>query len=113
MGRINNGNLVVGVAPHFSDGFCDPGKHFFVKETIRKRKLDFMALSETGRSNFSTHFLQNLAVGLDFNWFCLPPRGRSGGMLIGVNAANLQVKKVDVGDLAVKLFVKSKNDGFE
>ena len=34
-------------------------------------------------------------------------------MLIGVNTATLQVKNVDVGDFTVKLFLKSKNDGFE
>ena len=96
-----------------SEGFRDPGKHLFVQEAIRERKLDFFALSETGRSNFATPFLTHLAAGQDFSWFCLPPRGRSGGMLIGVNTATLQVKNVDVGDFCVKLYVKSKCDGFE
>ena len=96
-----------------SEGFHDSGKHQFVKENIRERRLDFLALSETGRSNFSTPFLTNLAVGLDFSWFCLPPQGRSGGMLIGINMATLLVKNVDVGDFCVKLYVKSKSDGFE
>ena len=96
-----------------SEGFRDPGKHSFVKETLRERRLDFLALSETGRSNFSTSFLSNLAVGLDFSWFCLPPQGRSGGMLIGVNMTTIQVMNVEVGDFCVKLYVKSKSDGFE
>ena len=74
-----------------SEGFWDPGKHFFTQETIRERWLDFIALSETGRSNFSTPFLSHLAAGLDFSWFCLPPQGRSGGMLIGINMATIQV----------------------
>ena len=39
-----------------SEGFRDPGKHLFVQESIRERKLDFIALSETGRSNFATLF---------------------------------------------------------
>ena len=34
-------------------------------------------------------------------------------MLIGINTETLQVKNVDVGDFCVKLFVRSKNDGFE
>ena len=96
-----------------SEGFRDLGKQYFVKETIKDKKLDFVALSETGRSNFSTPFLSNLAVGFDFSWFCLPPRGRSGGMLIGINIDTLQVKNVDVGDFCVKLFLRSKNDGFD
>ena len=96
-----------------SEGFHDPRKHLFVQESIRERKLDFLALSETGRSNFSTLFLSHLAAGRDFSWFCLPPRGRSGGMLLGMNMGTLQVTNVEVGDFCVKLFLKSKCDGFE
>ena len=96
-----------------SEGFRDPGKHLLVKEVIREKRLDFLALSETGRSNFSTPFLNNLAVGFDFSWFCLPPQGRSGGMLIGINMATIQVTNVEVGDFCVKLYVKSRFDGFE
>ena len=96
-----------------SEGFRDPGKHFFVKESIRERKFDFIALSETGRSNFATPFLNHLAAGQDFSWFCLPPRGRSGGMLLGVNTSTLQVTNVEVGDFCVKLFLKSKGDDFQ
>jgi hypothetical protein len=49
-----------------SDGFGDIGKHLFVKEQLRE-KLDFIALLETGRSNFAVPFLKNLANGLDFS----------------------------------------------
>ena len=96
-----------------SEGFLDPGKHHFINESIRERKLDFLALSETGRSNFATPFLSHLAAGQDFSWFCLPPRGRSGGMLLGVNVGTLLVTNVEVGDFCVKLFLKSKRDGFQ
>jgi hypothetical protein len=64
------------------DGFKDTAKHLFVKETIREHKLDFFAISETGRDNFSAPFLNNLAGGLDYQWFCVPPIGRSGGFLL-------------------------------
>jgi hypothetical protein len=56
-----------------SEGFKDPGKHLFVKEAIREHRLDFIALLETGRSNFSKSFLNGLAGLADFAWFCLPP----------------------------------------
>ena len=56
-----------------SEGFRDFAKHLFVQESIRERRLDFIALSETGRSNFFTPFLAHLAAGQDFSWFCLPP----------------------------------------
>ena len=34
-------------------------------------------------------------------------------MLIGINSTTLHVKNVDVGDFCVKLYIKSKSDGFE
>ena len=49
-----------------SEGFRDPGKHLFVKESIRDHGLDFIALLETGRSNFAIPFLRDLACGKDF-----------------------------------------------
>jgi exonuclease III len=96
-----------------SEGFRDPGKHLFVTEAIREHRLDFIALLETGRSNFTLSFLSSLAAGREFAWFCLPPHGRSGGILVGINTHTLSVKKVDNGDFCVKLHIKSKTDGFE
>jgi hypothetical protein len=81
-----------------SDRFGDSAKHSFVHETIREHKLDFFATLETGRSNFSIPFLNHLSGGLDFVWYCLPPQGRSGGILVGINSATLQVNKVTNGD---------------
>jgi exonuclease III len=93
--------------------FEDTAKHLFVKEAIREHKLDFIALLETGRSNFSIPFLNQLAAGYNFSWFCLPPHGRSGGIVVGINSDTLQVLKVDTGDFCVKLHIKCKRDGFE
>jgi hypothetical protein len=70
-------------------------------------------LLETGRSNFSKSFLSSLAGDADFAWFCLPPCGRSGGILVGINTSTLLVKNVDNGDFCVKLHLRSKQDGFE
>src|SRR6266498_3338974 len=95
------------------EGFRDPAKHLFVQESIREYRLDFIALLETGRSNFAIPFLKHLACGLDFAWYYLPPHGRSGGILVGINMETLHVKKVDVGDFSVKLHLRCKNDGFE
>ena len=49
-----------------SGGFGDSAKHLFVRETIREQKLDFFAISETGRSQFSSPFLTHLSGGHDF-----------------------------------------------
>jgi exonuclease III len=96
-----------------SDGFGDSAKHRFVSESIREYSLDFIALLETGRSSFTVHFLRHLAGGRDFSWFCLPPHGRSGGILIGINNLTLEIKKVTTGDFCVKLYIRNKSDGFE
>ena len=67
---------------------------------------------ETGRSNFSVPFLWKLAGDRDFSWFCLPPHGRSGGILVGVHNLSLSVTRVDTGDFCVKFLLRS-SDGFE
>jgi hypothetical protein len=46
-------------------------------------------------------------------WFCLPSHGRSGGILVGVNAETLLVKDVDYGDFLVRVNLRTKKDGFE
>ena len=79
---------------------------------VREHKLDFIALLETGRSTFATPFLTFLARGLDYNWFCLPPHGRSGGILVGFNKEVLEMQSVVASNFCVKNHFKSKTDGF-
>ena len=87
-----------------------PKCNFF--RTSREKILDFIALMETGRPTFSTPFLSFLCGGLDFSWYCLPPKGRSGGILLGVNNSSIEVLNTDVGDFVVKFHVRSRSDGF-
>jgi hypothetical protein len=78
-----------------SEWFKDPEIHFFfVKESIIDHGLDLIGLLETGTSNFDIPFLRDLACGMDFARFCLPPHGRSGGILVGINMNTLKVNKV-------------------
>ena len=39
-----------------SDGFGYTCKHFTVEETVKEHNLSFVAILETGRSNFSAPF---------------------------------------------------------
>jgi hypothetical protein len=96
-----------------SDGFRDPAKRSLIKETVKEQKLDFIVISETRRPSFSAPFLTNLAIGMDYSWFCLPPRGRSGGILAGINNASLMVTKVITREFCVKFHLKIKRDNFE
>ena len=74
-----------------SDGLGSPANHLTFNEADPEHKLDFVAMLETGRSNFATPFLNFLVGAYDYNWYCLPPRGRSGGILVGFNNAVLAV----------------------
>ena len=95
-----------------ADGFGDTAKHLVVNEMVKENKLDFVAIIEIGRSSFATPFLTFLAAGLDFVWYCLPPHGRSGEMLLGFNKDILTVQDVISEDFCVKLHLKTKLDGF-
>jgi hypothetical protein len=96
-----------------SGSFRDQAKHSVVHDTIVEYRLDFFAVLETGRDNFSAPFLKNLCGGHDFLWYCLPPQGRSGGILAGFNSQTLKVKNVVAGDRCVKFHLVTKSDNFE
>ena len=72
-----------------SRGLRDLAKRWFLVEASREYKLDFVALLETGRDNITSQFLGTISGGLDFDWHCLLPRGRSGGILLRVNCESL------------------------
>lgn len=88
-------------------------KRRFLSDASLQYNLDFIALMETGRDNFTSQFLRTLSGGIDFDWHCLPPRGRSGGILLGVRCETLEVRHVSYGHFAVKFRVRSKHDGFQ
>ena len=74
-----------------SRGLRDLAKRRFLAEASIEHRLDFIALSETGRGNSSPQFLNTLSGGVDYDWHCLPLRGRSGGILLGVRCEMLEV----------------------
>jgi hypothetical protein len=96
-----------------SYGFGEPAKHLAIKEAVREFNLDFVVISETGRGSFLVPFLANLAAGMDYSWYCLPPRGHSGGILSSINNASLVVTRVITGDFCIKFHLKMKRDNFE
>ena len=72
----------------------DLAKIRFLAETTIEQKLDFIALVEIGQDNFTSQFLGTLSRGTDFDWHCLPPRGRSVGILLGLRCETLEVINV-------------------
>lgn len=91
---------------------ADLAKRRFLAEATLEHKLDFIALMETGRDNFTSQFLGALSGGIEFDWHCLPPKGRSGGILLGVRCETLEVRNIVFGDFTIKFRVRSKEDGF-
>ena len=45
-------------------------------------------------------------------WYCLPPHGCSGGILVGFNVNDIAVQNMVAGDFCVKLHLKNKLDAF-
>ena len=64
--------------------------------------LDFFAVMETGKQDMSKTNLARLFGGADFVWHCLPPRGRSRGILLGVRANVLDVSLIVEGEFYIK-----------
>ena len=71
-----------------SRGLSDLAKFRYISDTVKE---DFIAVMETGKQDMSRSNLARLSGGLDFVWHCLPPRGRSGGVLLGINAASFDL----------------------
>jgi hypothetical protein len=65
-------------------GLQDLAKHLHIPDCIREHCLDFVAVSETGKRDFTQIFLNRLSGGVDFKWVSRQPRGRSGGILVGI-----------------------------
>jgi hypothetical protein len=94
-------------------GFKDQAKHSVVHDTIAEFCLDFFAVLETARDKFLVPFLKNMSGGRDFLWYCLPPQGRSGGILVGFNAQTVRIMNVISGDRCVKFHLVNKSGEFE
>src|SRR4051812_37946080 len=95
-----------------SRGLVDLAKRRFLRDTSVEEKLDFIALLETGRDNFPPRFLNTIFDGTAFDWHVLPPRDRSGGILLRVKGETLHVFDVVQGECSVKFHIRSKIDSF-
>ena len=56
-----------------SRGLGDLAKHMNIAQYVWDHKLDFVAISETGRRDFQVSVLDRLLGGLDFTWHFIPP----------------------------------------
>ena len=95
-----------------SRGLGDLAKHLHFADCIQDHHLDFLAISETGRREFPVHVLNRFSGGYDFTWHCLPPCGRSGGILLGVKSTSMDVLAFPVGEFHIKFHIRNKSDNF-
>jgi len=57
--------------------------------------------------------LNQLSRCADFIWHCLPPRGHSGGILLGVNSLILDLFLIVEGEFFIKFHLNNKQDDFK
>jgi hypothetical protein len=95
-----------------SRGLGDLAKHNFLSNLSKEQHMNFIAIMETSRSDFSDSTLRHLCGGVDFLWHSMSPRGRSGGMLLGVNPSVFDIGAIDEGDFYCKFRLRNKVDGF-
>jgi hypothetical protein len=88
-----------------SRGLHDLAKHSHIVDCCKDYNLDFIAISETGKCNYSQSLLNRLSDGLDFEWFSRPPRGRSGGLLVEVRLDTMDVLASSDGEYDIKLTI--------
>jgi hypothetical protein len=96
-----------------SNGLRDQAKFRFLFDTIKENQLDFIALLETKRNDFTMSELAHFCANKNYTWNWSPTRGHSEGILLGVNIDNFDVQSVALGNFHVKLHLKNKIDNFE
>lgn len=96
-----------------SRGLGDLGKHRFICDVVKEHHLDFVAILETVKKEFSVASLNHLCVGRNFLWHFSPPQGQSGGILLGVDLRVFDIGSIDTGDFYVKFHLKNRVDDFQ
>ena len=95
-----------------SKGLKDLAKIKFLADIAKEKSLDFIALLETGKKDFSPAGLNGLFNGRNFVWHWTEPHGRSA-ILLGVNADEFDVGSIEEGDFFVKFKLRNKRDNFK
>ena len=92
--------------------FKNPKKHKFISDLTKEHNLSFIAISKTGRKNFTSPFHKKLCARRDFLWHVKEPRGCSGRIL-GIDLNVYDIGAIDEGNHYVKFHLCNKMDGFK
>jgi exonuclease III len=96
-----------------SRGLSDLAKYQYISDAVKEHNLDFIVVMETGKQDMSKTNLNRLSGGVDFVWHCQPPKGRSGDILLGVNATILVISMIVEGEFYIKFHLCNKLDSFK
>ena len=94
-----------------SIGLSDLAKYHYIRKAIKENSLNFVAVMETEKQDMSGTNLNRLrGRGGYFIWHCLPRRGRSGGILLVVNAREYDLPLIVEGEFYIKFHLCNKSD---
>ena len=96
-----------------SRGLSDLAKFRYISDAVNEFNLDFIGVMETGKQDMSQSNLSRLTGGAEFVWHCLPPRGRSGGILLGVRRDRFDLTLMVEGEFFVKFHLNNRVDNFK
>jgi hypothetical protein len=71
-------------------------------EATREKHLHFIAVLETKRNDFNSQELSHLCAGKKFSWSWSAPRGRLGGILVGLNLDYFKIDQIVQGNFFMK-----------
>ena len=93
-------------------GLGKPARRAQVREYVAREKIDIIGLQETVKTEFSNQDFQEIGGMTAFYWFCLPAKGRSGGILIGVKGDSYEVEDHEVLDFCIMMTLRNRKDNF-
>jgi hypothetical protein len=96
-----------------TNGLRDMQKLKHISDLTKEHNLIFIALLETGRSEFMPSFLKNISARRDYLWHTMAPKGISGGMHVGVDLQVVDIGAIDERDYYVKFHLCNKADSFK
>lgn len=83
-----------------------------MKEFIEDHKLQMVGLQETMKESFSDKELVEIAGARDFTWQWLPPKGKSGGILMGICLESLELEDFSIHEFCIRMSVRDRKSNF-
>lgn len=79
-----------------------------VLKHIMQENLDLVGIQETIKQDFSDRELKEMSGSIDFIWKCIPARGHSGGLLLGIKLESFEVEKVEMAEFFLGCLVRNR-----